>query len=482
MNYGMYQPSSFNTTYRTYYGYPGKSLGKSNSMSKSLNPGHKQSKISVSDISKSLERSATLGLERPATYGLDRSATQGLQGLQYSPGTPTTNYRPQSSFGRLSDKDELLRLNNRLSEYITRVRQLGEKNGQTDSAAFIQSIKILEDELGKLKAMYESELNNIRRQLQDTVSEKNKFQQQNGSYLQAIKDLENRLTQEISKNNELVNNINNYQVKISCLEQELTKIKSAPKPVDESPTLRKQIADFSREREDFKGRWEKEQQIRKDIEEKFAAYAKKAEFDNNILRQQLSDLKQRLDTSTTTIVSLESKIREQNKSDTDIPQLLRQVRLAAEEDMRKHQAETERKHNDSISTLRVKMESDSAALARLEKEKAGIFGSFGDLKAKIANLEAQVSSLSQEKQSLGDLIAQERLMAAAQLREMEKRLQDMQNAVFAKLQELNVSKESYIPLKAEIEAMKILLSEEEKRLRTPVNRNQVSTPYGKRKY
>lgn len=95
-------------------------------------------------------------------------------------------------------------------------------------------------------------------------------------------------------------------------------------------------------------RWEKEQQIRKDIEEKFAAYAKKAEFDNNILRQQLSDLKQRLDTSTTTIVSLESKIREQNKSDTDIPQLLRQVRLAAEEDMKKHQAETERKHNDSV--------------------------------------------------------------------------------------------------------------------------------------
>lgn len=63
-----------------------------------------------------------------------------------------------------------------------------------------------------------------------------------------------RLTQEISKNNELVNNINNYQVKISSLEQELTKIKSAPKPVDESPTLRKQVADYSREREDFKGR------------------------------------------------------------------------------------------------------------------------------------------------------------------------------------------------------------------------------------
>ncbi|CAC5366574.1 TPR [Mytilus coruscus] len=196
---------------------------------------------------------------------------------------------------------------------------------------------------------------------------------------------------------------------------------------------------------------EKRCKLEKILRKNLPPYSKKAEFDNNILRQQLNDLKQRLDTSTTTIVNLESKIREHNKSDTDIPQLLRQVRQAAEEDMRKHQAETERKHNDSISTLRVKMET-------------------------------QVSSLSQEKISLGDLIAQERLMAAAQLREMEKRLQDMQNAVFAKLQELNVSKESYIPLKAEIEAMKILLSEEEKRLRTPVNRNQVSTPYGKRKY
>lgn len=71
--------------------------------------------------------------------------------------------------------------------------------------------------------------------------------------------------------------------------------------------------------------------------------------------------------------------------------------------------------------------------------------------------------MGQEKRSLEALIAQERSMAAAQLREMERRFKEMQSALFVKLEELHVSKESYIPLKAEIEAMKILLAEEEKR-------------------
>jgi hypothetical protein len=46
---------------------------------------------------------------------------------------------------------------------------------------------------------------------------------------------------------------------------------------------------------------------------------------------------------------------------------------------------------------------------------------------------------------------------------MENRFQQFQEMLFVKLKEVNMSKESYIPLKAEIEALKILLEEEEKR-------------------
>ncbi|CAG2227566.1 unnamed protein product [Mytilus edulis] len=45
-----------------------------------------------------------------------------------------------------------------------------------------------------------------------------------------------------------------YQQTISCLEQEIAKLRSAPQPLDEGPSLRKEIADLRRDREDFKGR------------------------------------------------------------------------------------------------------------------------------------------------------------------------------------------------------------------------------------
>lgn len=67
-----------------------------------------------------------------------------------------------SKVGRLEDKEELQVLNNRLSEYISRVRQLWEQRGQIDSSAFLKSTRILEEEIQNLKGMYECELENLR--------------------------------------------------------------------------------------------------------------------------------------------------------------------------------------------------------------------------------------------------------------------------------------------------------------------------------
>lgn len=61
-------------------------------------------------------------------------------------------------------------------------------------------------------------------------------------------------------------------------------------------------------------------------------------------------------------------------------------------------------------------------------------------------------------------MAQQRAVSAEQIREMESKLRDMQELVFTKMREANAERDLHIPLKAEIEAMKILLQEEEKRL------------------
>lgn len=95
-------------------------------------------------------------------------------------------------------------------------------------------------------------------------------------------------------------------------------------------------------------RWNQEQKTRKDVEERLAAYSKKAEFDADVLRKQIHDLKQRLEATTSTILSLETRIRELSKTDTNIPQLLSQVRRAAEEELRKHESDIEQKYSKNV--------------------------------------------------------------------------------------------------------------------------------------
>jgi hypothetical protein len=67
-----------------------------------------------------------------------------------------------SSLFRAHEKEELQRLNDKLSQYIIKVRQLGQQSRQIDSAAFLQSTKILEEEVTSLKSLYEKELNGVR--------------------------------------------------------------------------------------------------------------------------------------------------------------------------------------------------------------------------------------------------------------------------------------------------------------------------------
>ena len=62
-----------------------------------------------------------------------------------------------------------------------------------------------------------------------------------------------------------------------------------------------------------------------------------------------------------------------------------------------------------------------------------------------------------------ELIRQERQRSSEQIQEMERKLRDMQELVFAKMQEASSARDLHLPLKAEIEAMKALLEEEEKR-------------------
>lgn len=67
--------------------------------------------------------------------------------------------------------------------------------------------------------------------------------------------------------------------------------------------------------------------------------------------EQQSELRQRLESATSTIFGLENRVRELSKTDSNIPDLIKQVREAAEEELQKYQAESEQQYTKNVRVL-----------------------------------------------------------------------------------------------------------------------------------
>lgn len=95
-------------------------------------------------------------------------------------------------------------------------------------------------------------------------------------------------------------------------------------------------------------RYEKEQLMRQEAEEKAHQTSQKMDFENQVYNQQIKELRERLETASATILSLETRIRQYSKSDTSVSGLLQQVRESAEEEMMRFKIESEENYARNV--------------------------------------------------------------------------------------------------------------------------------------
>ena len=65
------------------------------------------------------------------------------------------------SSSRREEKEDMKRLNDRLAQYIQKVRNLADTDG-VNSQTFLNSFRTLEDEINALRGMYEREMDDLR--------------------------------------------------------------------------------------------------------------------------------------------------------------------------------------------------------------------------------------------------------------------------------------------------------------------------------
>ncbi len=114
---------------------------------------------------------------------------EGASRAAASPSTPSTSTmqspgrRPPSPtmISRVQEKQQLAGLNDRLAVYIDRVRQLESENRQLTTRVQTQEETVTR-EVTNIKALYEQELNDARKMLDETSREKAKLQIEVGKY------------------------------------------------------------------------------------------------------------------------------------------------------------------------------------------------------------------------------------------------------------------------------------------------------------
>ena len=88
--------------------------------------------------------------------------------------------------------------------------------------------------------------------------------------------------------------------------------------------------------------------LRTEADDRCHTLTKKMEFNEQVQAQQIAELKERLEQSAATVISLESRVRDLTKTDMSIPQVLQQVRDSSEIELRRYQIESEETYNRNV--------------------------------------------------------------------------------------------------------------------------------------
>ena len=88
--------------------------------------------------------------------------------------------------------------------------------------------------------------------------------------------------------------------------------------------------------------------LRTEADDRCHTLTKKMEFNEQVQAQQIAELRERLEQSAATIISLESRVRDLTKTDMSIPEVLQQVRESSEIELRRYQMESEENYNRNV--------------------------------------------------------------------------------------------------------------------------------------